>query len=95
MEDHNPIYINIPCPTQDEAQKICRELLEQDLCGTAKVYQNVELFFKKETVDSEVVCIINLKTTNINLPKIHEYILKNHSWGTPCIEVLPLQTDLC
>ena len=95
MDQYSPIYINIPCPTQTEAQKICNELLEQDLAGTAKIYPNVELFYKKESVDSEVVCIINLKTANINLPKIHEYILKNHSWGTPCIEVLPLQSDLC
>jgi uncharacterized protein involved in tolerance to divalent cations len=95
MDQYSPIYINIPCPTTEEAQKICTELLTQDLCGTAKIYPKVELFFKKDEVDSEIVCIINLKTTNINLPKIHEYILKNHSWGTPCIEVLPLQTDLC
>ena len=95
MDQYSPIYINIPCPTTKEAQKICRELLEQDLAGTAKIYPKVELFYLKETVNSEEVCIINLKTTNANLQKIHEYILKNHSWGTPCIEVLSLQSDLC
>lgn len=95
MDKFSPIYINIPCPAINEAQKICRDLLKQDLAGTAKIYPGVELFYVKDEVDSEVVCIINLKTTNANLDKIHEYILKNHSWGTPCIEVLTLQSDLC
>ncbi|OGD82807.1 hypothetical protein A2572_02160 [Candidatus Collierbacteria bacterium RIFOXYD1_FULL_40_9] len=48
MDQYSPIYINIPCPTTKEAQKICCELLEQELCGTAKIYPQVELFYAKK-----------------------------------------------
>lgn len=95
MSELDPIYINIPCPTLVEAKSLCTQLLEKELCGTAKIYPQVHLMYFKDKVEGEDVSIINLKTTNQNLPKIHEFILKNHSWGTPCIEVLPLQNDLC
>lgn len=96
MSEHDPIYINIPCPTKEEGISLCKKMLALDLCGTAKVQPDVHLMWKEnEEVKEDEVVIIILKTTNVNLPKIQEFILKNHSWGTPCIEVLTLQTDMC
>ena len=96
MSELDPIFVNIPCPTKEEGIKLCGEMLKLDLCGTAKVQSNVHLMWMddKEVKDADVV-VLSLKTTKINLAKIHEFILKNHSWGTPCIEVVPILTDMC
>jgi len=96
MVDTEIIYVNIPCPTKEEAKKLCDELLKKDLCGTAKIFENTHLMWmEKEKVQGEDVVIMVLKTININIKDIHAYILENHSWGTPCIEVVPLINDLC
>lgn len=89
------VYVNIPCPTLEEAKKLCKELLKKELCGTAKITDNVHLMWKEKEVDSDDVVLINLKTTDVNMEKIIEFIHKNHSWGNPCIEVLPVLNDLC
>ena len=97
MTEFDPILINMPCPTKDEAEKLCREMLATDLCGTARVTSNVHLMYKHEgeEVGEEDVVLMTLKTTQKNLKPITEYIFKNHTWSTPCIEVLPILTDMC
>jgi uncharacterized protein involved in tolerance to divalent cations len=90
------VFVNIPCPTKKEAKKLCGELLAKKLCGTAKIFEKTSLmWFEKNKVQEDEVVVMVLKTANQNVPKIHEFIFKNHSWGTPCIEVVPLENDLC
>ena len=95
MTDLDPIYVNIPCPTREEGIKLCGEMLKQDLCGTAKIQENVHLMWVENGIQGSDVVIITLKTTKVNLPKINEFILKNHSWVTPCIEVVAIHSDMC
>lgn len=96
MADIKPIYVNIPCPTKDEAVRLCAQLLEKDLCGTAKIQENVNLMYMTgEGLQNEAIVLMVLKTTDTKLTAIHEFILKNHSWGTPCIEVVALTADVC
>lgn len=98
FDEVEPIFINIPCPSYDEAIKLCRELLEKELCGTAKVHKDVHLLYhgqEDNRVKGEDIVLITLKSIKSNLANIHEYILKNHSWGTPCIEVVPITSDMC
>jgi len=95
MTDLDPIIVNIPCPTKNEAKKLCKKLLEKDLCGTAKISPTCLMYPGPDGVSDEDIVLMSLKTTKIKLADIHELILKNHSWGTPCIEVLPMLTDMC
>lgn len=95
MSDLDTIFVNIPCPTKEEGIKLCGEMLKQELCGTAKVQQNVHLMWMETDLQETDIVLMSLKTTKGNLPKIHEYILKNHSWKTPCIEVVPIINDMC
>jgi uncharacterized protein involved in tolerance to divalent cations len=95
MEDHKPVYINIPCPTVEEATSLATHLLSHDLAGTAKISPNTTLMYHDGTTKSEAVAILNLKSTTSHLTDIQTYIYQNHSWGTPCIEVLPILTDMC
>ena len=90
------IFVNIPCPTKKEATELCESLLKQELCATTKIHENVSLMWKDgEEIKNEEVVLITLKTTDVNVVKIHEFIFKNHSWGNPCIEVVPVINDLC
>jgi uncharacterized protein involved in tolerance to divalent cations len=95
MSELDPIFVNIPCPTKEEGIKLCTEMLKLELCGTAKVQSNVHLMWLDKDVSSADVVVLSLKTTKVNLSKIHEFILNNHSWKTPCIEVVPILTDMC
>jgi|SaaInlStandDraft_2_1057019.scaffolds.fasta_scaffold359988_2 uncharacterized protein involved in tolerance to divalent cations len=96
MNDIETVFVNIPCETKKEAEKLCRGLLKKDLCGTAKIFENVHLMWsEKEKIEGEDVVVIVLKTTNKKLADIHAFIFDNHSWGTPCIEVVPLVNDMC
>jgi len=95
MNELDPIYVNIPCPTKEEGIRLCSDLLKGELCGTAKVQENVHLMYLEDGVQGSDVVLLSLKTTRGNLEKIHEYILKNHSWRTPCIEVVPIIADMC
>ncbi|HCQ31142.1 TPA: hypothetical protein DIU27_02005 [Candidatus Collierbacteria bacterium] len=95
MSELDPIIINIPCPTKEEGIRLCAEMLQQELCGTAKIQEGVHLMYVEDGVQGSDIVLLSLKTTKSNLEKIHEFILKNHSWGTPCIEVLPMLVDMC
>lgn len=95
MTDLDPIFVNIPCPTKEEAIKLCGEMLTQDLCGTAKIQENVYLMWMENGLQGSDIVLMSLKTTKQKLPQINEYILKNHSWVTPCIEVIAIHSDMC
>ncbi len=93
--DLDPIFVNIPCPTKEEGIRLCGEMLKQNLCGTAKVQENVHLMWMEDGLQEKDIVLMSLKTTKQNLTKINEFILKNHSWVTPCIEVVAIYRDLC
>ena len=95
MSELDPIIINIPCPTKEEGIRLCTEMLKQELCGTTKIQEGVHLMYVEEGVQGSDIVLLSIKTTKINLEKIHESILKNHSWGTLCIEALPMMVDMC
>ena len=96
MSDAVAIYINIHCPTVDEAKKLAKGLLEKKLCGTVKITPNVHLLYAVDgKIDDEETALMTTKTTQQHLKDIEAFILGNHSWGTPCIEVFPIITDHC
>lgn len=96
MQDYASIFVSISCPTLEEARKHCEYLVENDLCGTAKISKDTILYFKGEDgVENDGVFLMTLKSTPENLMKIQKYILENHSWGTPCVEVVPVVGDYC
>lgn len=92
--DTEIVLVNIPCPTKKEAVKLCAQMIDKDLCGTAKITA-MHLMYKDEKVEENEAFLMSLKTTKQKLMDIHEFILKNHSWGTPCIEVMPIVNDMC
>lgn len=96
MSDTVAIFVNIPCPTKKEAQKLCTALLKKKLCGLVRIYENVhQMYFMEEKVEGDDIVMMHIKTTESNLKDIEAYIYKYHSWGTPCVDVIPIITDHC
>jgi uncharacterized protein involved in tolerance to divalent cations len=96
LEQSAAIYINIHCPTEDEAKELSRQLLEKKLCGTVKITNKVHLMYvMDENLEGEDTALMTIKTTKRHLQDIQSFVLENHSWGTPCIEVVPLIKDVC
>lgn len=96
MDSLAGVYVNIPCPTQEEAISLSRELISMDLCGIVKIHDHVHLMYTDgKEVQGDDVVVMTLKTTQGNLQKIQEFITRNHSWGDPCIEVVPIILDMC
>lgn len=90
------VFVNIPCPTKEEAIVLCTGLLEKELCATTKIHEHVHLMWNKDgKVEGDDVVLITLKTTDVNVPQIHAYMFEHHSWGNPCVEVVPILRDLC
>ena len=96
MSDTVAIYINIHCPTMEEAKKLSKGLLEKKLAGTIKITPKVHLMYvMDEKLDGDDTFLMTIKTTQMHLKDIEAFILENHSWGTPCVEVFPIITDHC
>lgn len=91
----DPIIVNIPCPTKEEAEKLCKELIEKELVGTAKITPTFLMYPGEKGAEGEEVVLMSLKSTKSNLKDINAFILENHSWGTPCIEVIAIASDMC
>jgi len=90
------IYINIHFPTEAEAKKLGSEMLKKKLCGTVKITPKVHLLYSIEgKLEGEDTFLMTIKTTKQHLKDIEEFIMDNHSWGTPCVEVFPIITDHC
>lgn len=90
------IFVNITCPTKKEARKLCTELLKKKLCGTVLIKENTHLMYmESDKVESEDIVLMSIKTTQQHLQDIETFIIANHSWGTPCIDVVPIITDHC
>lgn len=96
MSDIVAIYVNIHCENFDEAKKLSTYLLQNKLAGTIKITSDVYLMsMMDDKVQGDDSVLMTIKTTQMHLKDIEEYIYKNHSWGHPCIEVFPIITDHC
>ena len=90
------IFVQIACPTKKEAQKLSAALIERNLCGLVRIYENVHQMYNADRkVDAEDAVMMHIKTTQDNLKDIEAYIMEHHSWGTPCVTALPIITDHC
>ncbi len=48
-----------------------------------------------EKIEDKMTALMTIKATPAKLKDIVSFITENHSWGDPCIEVIPLMVDQC
>ena len=84
------IFIYSTFPSRREAERIGESLVRKKLAGCVNIFpiDSVYVWKGKISKDKEVATII--KTEKKNFKKIESFILKNHSYDTPCIIEIPL-----
>lgn len=77
-------------PSKEEAKKIGESLVQKRLAGCCNIFpiDSIYLWKKKIVNDKEFAMII--KTKKKNFKKIEKFILKNHSYDTPCVFEIPV-----
>jgi len=87
------LFIYITCANKDEATKIAHSLVEQRLVACANIMAGHEAVYQwqgKVETGQEVAVV--MKTRSDLFEKVKNAILKLHSYETPCIVALPIET---
>lgn len=84
------IFVYSIFPNKKEAKKIGEGLIRKKLAGCVNIFpiESIYTWQKKVVKDREFVAII--KTKKKNFKKVEKFILKNHSYDTPCILEIPI-----
>lgn len=84
------IFVYSTFPNKKEAKEIGEKLIRKKLAACINIFPIESIYFwkNKVTKGKEVVTII--KTQKKNFKKIEKFILKNHSYDTPCILEIPI-----
>ena len=85
-------WVYITVGSLEEAKKISKQLVAQNLAACVNLLGNMISIFKWEDKleeDQEVVMIV--KTRKILMPKLIETVKTHHSYDCPCILELPIQ----
>lgn len=84
------IFVYVTFPNKKEAEKMAKNLLMRKLAACLNIFpvESIYSWRGKTVKDKEFVAII--KTKKQNFRKIEKFILKNHSYNTPCILEIPV-----
>ena len=94
--EYEAIYVNFHAPDEKTARSLAEGIFAEGICSTIKLTKNVRLYYPDgDKVDNAETYLITVKSVKRHLDDIEKYILANHPWGTPCIEVIPLVADHC
>ncbi len=77
--------IYITCPTEAEAVKISKHLLNKRLIACSNIHRIRSLYFWKKKMQDEQEYVIMAKTKEKNYEIIKEEVKKMHSYDVPCI----------
>lgn len=67
-----------------EAQKIAEALIESRAAACVQIIENVKsLYTWKDGIESELECLLFIKTTSNNYEECERIIKENHSYETP------------
>ncbi len=82
-------------PTNKQAHKISKDLLENKLVACVNIIDKVDSMFRwnnEIVLEKEVIIII--KTIKSNKDKLKSYILNNHPYDNPELIFLPIDSGL-
>ena len=85
-------WVYITAGSLEEAKKIGRELIEENLAACVNLLENMTSIYKWEDKleeGQEVVMIA--KTRKTLMPKLIGIVKSNHGYDCPCILELPIQ----
>ncbi|MDI6603460.1 MAG: divalent-cation tolerance protein CutA [Patescibacteria group bacterium] len=84
------IFIYSTFPSKREAKEIGEKLVEKKLAACVNIFPIESLYIWQEKIvkDKEFAAII--KTKKENFKEVEKFVLKNHSYDTPCILEIPI-----
>lgn len=89
----NFIFIYITNPTEEEAKKIARHLLEKKLIACANIFPISSLYWWKGKIADEKEVVVIAKTLEENFEKVKEEVKKIHPYSVPAIIKIPVSSN--
>lgn len=81
MENIRIVFISIP---QDEAKNFARGLVEERMAACVNLIPKIESFFWwEDQVQADDESLLLVKTTQLKLDKLMEYVKDNHPYDIP------------
>ncbi len=91
MSSAEAIFIYVPCASKEEAQKIGRVLVEENLVACANIFNGPHSIYEwKGKVEEAEEVLLLLKTRKDLFGKVEARVKALHSYEIPCIAALPL-----
>ena len=76
----------------EEAKKIGRELIEENLAACVNFLENMTSIYKwEEKLEEGQEVVMIAKTRKTLMPKLIESVTRHHGYDCPCILELPIQ----
>ena len=78
-------FVYMPCPSQEAAEALGRQLVEERLAACSNVFPITSIYWWQEqlTEDNEVVCVV--KTTLDSWDRLRDRAEVLHPYEVPCI----------
>lgn len=89
----NLVLIYITNPTEKEAKKIAKHLLDKKLIGCANIFPISSLYWWKGKIVDEKEFVLIAKTGEANFEKVKTEVEKIHSYTVPCIIRIPASAN--
>lgn len=85
------VMIYVPCSSEAEAETIGNNLVTEKLVACANILGSTKSIYMWEgELKNDPEAILILKTTRERMETCKQAILKQHSYETPCVEILPV-----
>ena len=84
------IFIYSTFPNRKEAKRTGESLVKKKLAGCVNIFPIESVYAWKGKIAKGRETAVIIKTEKKNFKKIENFILKNHSYDTPCIIEIPL-----
>lgn len=79
------IMLYSPCENKEEAKRISKTLIKENLIACANILESLSLYSWKNKLEESGEAIILAKTTESNEEKARKRISDLHSYEVPCI----------
>jgi periplasmic divalent cation tolerance protein len=89
MTEHIVVYVT--APTEEEAGKIARSLVEDKLAGCVNIVKNMRSIYRWQgKIEDEAEVLMIVKTRKEHFAYIREMVKQLHSYSVPEIIALPI-----
>jgi periplasmic divalent cation tolerance protein len=83
------VFAYIPFATQEEAQRLGRQLVEKQLAACVNILPSMQSIYPWQgKIESQTECLMIAKTEKKGMEALAAEVLEHHSYDVPCIQFL-------